>query len=253
MYSRPTPREARYALRQASLERHAQDVRQPVTHDASDSSREPLPSSKSATAPRTSTAPRATVPPCGSAAPLAIAPPPPPSPPSPLRPATLPSPAQISATMSVTTSTPSCTCTCTCTSCRASSQAATPAIKYDFPIVPLCTPWRVRPCVPFMVFGYALTIDEILDYGERHGLSDNSGILNLSFVLTRKICGRMPDGKRCIAYVRRPDKYLATCFVIASNKNAGHLERVNDGELVKLMQEILGTDSFPEWYKVQSV
>ncbi|OBZ74855.1 hypothetical protein A0H81_05332 [Grifola frondosa] len=146
-----------------------------------------------------------------------------------------------------TTSKPSCSCACACASCGAPAPAP---VQYDFPIVPLCTPRRVRPRVPLMVFGYALSIDDILAYGERNGLIDDSGLLNLIFVIERKICAKMPDGKRFISNVRKSAEVLATCFVIASNRNSRHLKGVNDRELIKLMQEILGTESLPQWYEV---
>ncbi|OBZ74495.1 hypothetical protein A0H81_05334 [Grifola frondosa] len=122
-------------------------------------------------------------------------------------------------------------------------------MQYDFPIVPLCTPRHVRPRVPLMVSGYALAREELDAYGDRYGLLDDSGPLNLFFVIVDHVAARLPAAKRRIARVRKPgDRLLSTCFVIASNRNSRRRDGVNDRVLIKQLQEILQVQGPPQWY-----
>ncbi|OBZ74551.1 hypothetical protein A0H81_05354 [Grifola frondosa] len=100
-----------------------------------------------------------------------------------------------------------------------------------------------------MVFGYALTTEELDAYGDRHGLLDDSGSLNLFFVIVRHVCAGLHAAKRRIARVRKPgDRLLSTCFVIAANKNSRRRKGVSDRAFVKQLQEVLQLQGPPEWY-----
>ncbi|OBZ74614.1 hypothetical protein A0H81_05288 [Grifola frondosa] len=168
---------------------------------------------------------------------------PPPVPPAPQFPATRPCISQMNT---------GCICTCGCPSCNGSTSSTTDhasAPEHDLPTVPLYTPTHLRPHVPLMVFGYALTPDEILAFGERHGLGDSSDEYQLYDAAMDMIGEQLPRGKRRRATVWDPKSMdLATCFAVGGNLNSERLEMAKDWELVKQMQKALETDELPQWY-----
>ncbi|OBZ74419.1 hypothetical protein A0H81_05372 [Grifola frondosa] len=149
-----------------------------------------------------------------------------------------------------------CICSCGCLFCDGAASSSTTdhasAPEHDLPMVPLYTPTRLRPHVPLMVFGYALTPDELLTFGERHGLGDSSDAQTehqLYDAVINMVGMQLPRGKRRRATVWNPKSMnLATCFAVGGNLNSERLEMAQDWELIKQMQKVLETDELPQWY-----
>ncbi|KAF9505753.1 hypothetical protein BS47DRAFT_1367859 [Hydnum rufescens UP504] len=111
--------------------------------------------------------------------------------------------------------------------------------------------------IPLWVFGYALNMEEMFAWQEKHDPQEKTFDDYHSSYPTLKEIERRLYGKPTLLstweVVKHPiDKQVAFCFTIGSNRNQAGLENAKNRLRIRKVQKVLGIekDVKPRWYKV---
>ncbi|KAF4581690.1 hypothetical protein EYR40_002706 [Pleurotus pulmonarius] len=132
---------------------------------------------------------------------------------------------------------------------------------YEGPAPPLCTgKLKVQERVPYRVFGFTYTLDDLVDYALRncpgdHDTNPESTRRHPSIVrgyrqqdARRHIKKVLGNPRHCL--VRTSDGLTLTCITIGSNHNQRTLDLATDPDNIALFQKLFGwEDRKPRWYK----
>lgn len=104
------------------------------------------------------------------------------------------------------------------------------------------------PMVRFYVFGYALSSDALLKWADNNQFAPEKDDHNRCYLTWGAIAQRLPEDCRQWALVTTKDGATQNCIVIASNGMPDDMERANDLEKIKAVQEVVDVRTPLKWY-----